>query len=242
MSPSRCRMPLRWRILISSNRRSQYQNVLDEIDHNAGRIIEIVDTAGIADNTIVIFTSDNGPQTLQGKGIDYGGQSDSGPFRSEFPSAWEGAIRVPFIVRWPNHTKPRRVSNEIVSMLDMYRTFAKVAGVTDRVPTDRPIDSIDQAGFLFGDQEKSNRESVMFFHGAEMLAVKWRNFKVHFSMRDSPRGEVVAAGQGVITAGKPNPTIRGSSISKTIRRNCGTSVLPMGGWELRSVGSLPTIS
>jgi arylsulfatase len=137
--------------------RSQYQNVLAEIDYNAGRIIEVVDEADIADNTIVIFTSDNGPQTLQGKGIDYGGQSDSGPFRGEFPSAWEGAIRVPFIVRWPSHTNPGRVSNDIVSILDMYRTFATIAGAGDRVPTDRPIDSIDQAGFC---SEISRRRSA----------------------------------------------------------------------------------
>ena len=73
--------------------RSQYQNVLDEIDHNAGRVLDAIDAAGLREDTIVVFASDNGPQTLYGVGIDYGGQADTGPFRGEFPSGWEGAIR-----------------------------------------------------------------------------------------------------------------------------------------------------
>ncbi len=176
--------------------RSQFQNALAEIDANAGRVLDAIDKAGIAANTIVVFTSDNGPETIPGIGVDYGAQSDTGPFRGEFPSGWEGAIRVPCIVRWPGHTQPGRVSNEIVSMLDFYRTFASVTG--GRVPDDRPIDSIDQSSFMFGDQEKSNRESVLFFYGDDMLAMKWRNFKIHLKMREPARGAVVATGQAVV--------------------------------------------
>jgi len=179
---------------------SDYQNVLAEIDHNAGRVIDAVDKAGIADNTIVIFASDNGPETMAGIGIQYGGQSDSGPFRGEFPSAWEGAIRVPAIIRWPGHTKPGRVSNEIVSILDFYSTFANIAGAADGVPSDRPIDSIDQSDFLFGKQEKSNREHLMIFHGQDLLAVKWRNYKIHLQVRTPSAGAVVQAGQSVVTS------------------------------------------
>lgn len=187
--------------------RSQFQNALAEIDHNAGRIVETIDSAGIGNNTIVVFTSDNGPETLQGIGIDYGGQSDSGPFRGEFPSGWEGAFRVPCILRWPGHTKAGRVSNEIVSILDFYQTFAEVADAAARVPKDRAMDSISQKDFFFGDQEKSSRESIMFFHAGELLAVKWRNFKAHFSMRDMPRGPVVAAGQGLHNGVKHAPNM-----------------------------------
>ena len=179
---------------------SDYQNALAEIDHNAGRVIDAVDEAGIAEETIVVFASDNGPETMAGIGIQYGGQSDSGPFRGEFPSAWEGAIRVPAIIRWPGRTQPGRVSNEIVSILDFYRSFAIVAGAADKVPGDRPIDSIDQSKFLFGKQQKSNREHVMIFHGKDLLAVKWRNYKIHFEVRMPSRGPVVQAGQGVVTA------------------------------------------
>ena len=179
---------------------SDYQNVLAEIDHNAGRVIDALDKAGLADNTIVVFASDNGPETMAGIGIQYGGQSDSGPFRGEFPSAWEGALRVPAIIRWPGHTKPGRVSNEVVSILDFYSTFATLIGAADKIPNDRPIDSIDQSDFLFGEADKSDREHLMFFHGQDLLAVKWRNFKVHFQVRTPSAGAVVQAGQGVVTS------------------------------------------
>ncbi|MEE8303689.1 MAG: sulfatase-like hydrolase/transferase, partial [Candidatus Tectomicrobia bacterium] len=178
---------------------SDYQNVLAEIDHNAGRVIDAVDKAGIRGETIVVFASDNGPETMSGIGIQYGGQSDSGPFRGEFPSGWEGAIRVPAIIRWPGRAQAGRVSNEIVSILDFYRTFAEVAGGSHMVPTDRPIDSVDQSVFLFGSQETSNREHVMIFHGQDLLAIKWRNYKVHFQVRMPSVGPVVQAGQGVVT-------------------------------------------
>ena len=179
--------------------RSQYQNAIDEIDHNAGRVIDAVEAAGVADDTIIVFTSDNGPQTFQGVGIEFGGHSDSGPFRGEFPSGWEGAIRTPCVIRWPGRTRPARVSNQIVSLMDFYRTFATVAGAKDNVPTDRAIDSVDQGDFLFGDQAKSNREHLMIFHANQLLAVKWRNFKVHYSVREAPGGPVVASGQATTT-------------------------------------------
>lgn len=188
--------------------RSQYQNALDEIDHNAGRVIDAVDAAGIADNTIVIFTSDNGPQTFQGPGVDFGGQSDSGPFRGEFPSGWEGAFRVPCVIRWPGRTTPGRTSNQIVAILDFYRTLARVAGAADRTPTDRAIDSLDQTDFLFGDKTESSRDHIMYFHADRLLAIKWRNFKMHFEIREPPRNEVVSTGQNATTTlayTLPNP-------------------------------------
>jgi arylsulfatase len=177
--------------------RSQYQNVLAEIDANAGRVLDAIEAAGIGDDTVVVFASDNGPQTLYGRGIDYGAQADPGPFRGEFPSGWEGAIRTAGIVRWRGRTTPGRVSNEMVSILDFYRTFARLAGATDRVPSDRPIDSLDQTDFLFG-AAPSPREHVMIFHGEDLLAVKWRNFKLHYAIREPARGEVVVPGDGVV--------------------------------------------
>ncbi len=179
---------------------SDYQNALAEIDHNAGRIVTAVDDAGIAEDTIVVFASDNGPETMLGIGIQYGGQSDSGPFRGEFPSAWEGAIRVPAIIRWPGHTTPGRVSNEVVSILDFYRTFANVAGASEGIPQDRPIDSVDQTAFLFGNQQSSNREHLLVFYAQELLAIKWRNYKIHFITRSPSRGAVVQAGQSVLSS------------------------------------------
>ena len=182
--------------------KNNYQNVLMEIDYNTGRIIDALEEAGVTDNTIVIWASDNGPESHQGVNIPYGAQGDSGPFRAEFPSAWEGALRTPGIIKWPGKIKPGRVSNEIVSILDFYRTLANVSGGAKHVPIDRPIDGEDLTDFLTGKSEKSPREHVLYFYGEDMLALKWRRFKVHFIVHTPATGAVRQAGQGVTTAYK----------------------------------------
>ncbi len=143
----------------------------------------------------------------QGVNIPYGAQGDSGPFRAEFPSAWEGAIRTPAMIRWPGKIQPGRVSNEIVSILDFYRTLATAAGAEAMIPTDRPIDGLDMTEFFHGEAEKSPREFVMFFHGDDLLAVKWRNFKVHTMPFIPHNGAVRQAGQGMLTAYKMKPVV-----------------------------------
>lgn len=219
--------------------RSQYQNALTEIDANAGRVIDAIKTAGIERETIVVFASDNGPQTMRGTGVDYGGQSDSGPFRGEFPSAWEGAIRTPCIIRWPGRTSAGRVSNEIVSLLDFYRTFASLAGASAKVPTDRAIDSIDQVDFLFGGKPKSNREHVMFFYGEELLAVKWRNFKVHFVLRNHATGGTSeSVGQDVINGTIERPSYPRVFDIENDPKEMWNTVYLNGGWVIRAVGPL----
>ncbi len=179
---------------------NNYQNVLMEIDHNTGRILDALEQAGVAENTIVIWASDNGPETHQGVNIPYGAQGDSGPFRAEFPSAWEGALRTPGIIRWPGRIKAGRISNEIVSILDFYPTLATLSGGGKFVPTDRPIDGVDLTDFLLGKTENSPREHALFFFGDDMLAMKWRNFKVHFIVHAPALGAVRQAGQGVTTS------------------------------------------
>ena len=178
--------------------KTDYQNALREIDANTGAILEALANEGIENDTFVVWASDNGPETMQGVGVQYGAQSDPGPFRGEFPSAWEGAIRTPGIIRWPGHVPPNTSSNELVSILDFYATFARTAGVEDRIPRDRAIDSIDQTDLFLGRQTTSARAHVMFFYDNELLALKWRNLKIHFQVRNPAEGPVRVAGQGVV--------------------------------------------
>ena len=107
---------------------------------------------------------------------------------------------MPAILRWPGRIEAGRVSNEIVSIVDFYTTLAGFAGAKDRVPVDRPIDSLDLGAFLLGQQKTSPRENLMLFYGQELLALKWRNYKIHFAVRVSSRSSVVSAGQGALTA------------------------------------------
>jgi len=113
-------------------------------------MLDAVDRLGIHDNTIVIFTSDNGPEFMK----PWDGWA--GPWRGAYFTALEGGIRVPFMIRWPGKISAGRVSDEIVHGVDMFATLAKIAGA--KVPDDRPMDSLDQSEFFPGKTGKSARE------------------------------------------------------------------------------------
>ncbi|MFN7148692.1 MAG: sulfatase-like hydrolase/transferase, partial [Microthrixaceae bacterium] len=144
-----------------------------EADHRTGQILDAIDAAGLRDDTIVVWASDNGPILVPSMGP----QADSGPFRGFLGSAYEGQLRVPCVIRWPGVIEPGRASDDIVSILDFYATFAALAG--GQVPEDRAIDSLDLSAFLRGD-EPSPRDHVICFIGDTLAAVKWKQFKIHF--------------------------------------------------------------
>jgi arylsulfatase A-like enzyme len=154
-----------------------WADMLTEMDANVGQILDAVDKGGIRDNTIVIFTSDNGAEFIQ----PWDGWA--GPWRGAYCTALEGGLRVPFLIRWPGTIPAGRVSNEIVHGVDMFATFAKIAGA--KVPTDRPIDSLNQSDFLLGKSEQSAREGFPIWGANTLLAVKWRNWKLHFYRQDT---------------------------------------------------------
>jgi arylsulfatase len=153
-----------------------WADMLAEMDYNAGRILDAVSALKIRDNTIVIFSSDNGPEeTIPWRGW-------AGPWSSTYVTAMEGSLRVPFIIRWPRKIPAERLSNEIVHLTDLYTTLAKLSGAD--IPADRAVDGVDQSAFLLGKQEKSAREwfpvlQAIGSSGPELYAMKWRNYKLH---------------------------------------------------------------
>jgi arylsulfatase len=100
----------------------------------------------------------------------------------------EASLRAPFIIRWPGKVPAGNVNNEIVHIVDMYPTLARVGGA--QVPKDRAIDRVDQLDFFLGKQETSNREGFPAYVADRLSAVKWRNWKAHFiwqvNMYDPP--------------------------------------------------------
>src|SRR4051812_5176599 len=132
-----------------------FPDALAEMDAHVGEILDAIDDLRVRDNTVVVFTSDNGPEAT------WPWQGSSGPWRGYYFTHMEGSLRTPFIVRWPGRVPAGRVSNEIVHEVDTYTTFAKLAGA--RVPRDRPIDGVDQTDFLLGKSDKSNREGYPVF-------------------------------------------------------------------------------
>ena len=147
-----------------------FADVLMQIDAYSGELLDTIERLGIADNTIVIFTADNGPEMMPGY------QGWSGPWRGSYFTAREGSLRVPFILRWPGKVPQGTASDEIVHQFDLFPTLAAISGGT--LPTDRIIDGVDQSGFLFGDSAKSAREGFVIYVGEEIFGGKWRNWKM----------------------------------------------------------------
>jgi arylsulfatase A-like enzyme len=160
-----------------------FADSLAEMDYHAGQVLDAIQQLGIEANTLVVFASDNGPEEL----LPWRGWA--GPWSGSYFTAMEGALRAPFILRFPGRVQAERVSNEIVHEVDLFTTLARIAGAEP--PRDRMIDGVDQTDFFFGKTEKSSREGFPCYVGDVLHAVKWRHWKVHFVwqeyMFDSPQ-------------------------------------------------------
>jgi len=176
---------------VNKSKAGIYADTKMEVDYNIGQILDAIKTAGIEKNTIVILTGDNGAANYPSPGVVTGEVGGSnGPWRGGLSTAYEGGMRTPAMIRWPGNVPAGKVSDEIVADLDIYPTIANLIDEQQRIPTDRPIDGINQKGFLLGKQEKSNREYVVTFVGNEVYAVKWRNMKVHFAATEGTHSVV----------------------------------------------------
>ena len=160
------------------SKKGDFADSLMELDARVGAILDAVDAAGLRDNTLFIFASDNGPEYRRPW------RGSAGIWTGTYHTAMEGALRVPFIARWPGHIAPGSVSNEIVHVVDLFPSLAAVAGAA--VPTDRPIDGINQLPFLTGKTEKSAREGFVYFIKNELRAAKWRDWKMHIVWEVEP--------------------------------------------------------
>jgi arylsulfatase len=107
----------------------------------------------------------------------------AGPWRGTLFTGFEGALRVPFAIRWPGRITAGSSSDEIVHAMDLFPTLASIAGGT--VPDDRIIDGIDISQFLLGKTEKSGRDGFVVYMGNDVFGVKWRDWKIHFKEQDA---------------------------------------------------------
>jgi len=154
-----------------------YTDALMEMDYNTGLILDAIDEAGIRENTIVVYFSDNGP-TRYSPEADHNG--DNGIWSGELGSGWEGSLRTVGMIRWPGKIKANWKSKEMFHVLDFFSTIANITGAD--LPNDRPIDGIDQTDYLLGKQEGSNRDSriVLYDGNKGPVAVRYKQFKFHF--------------------------------------------------------------
>lgn len=166
-----------------------YADGLMEHDYHVGQLLDKLDELGIADNTIVVYSTDNGSQTNT---YPDGG---SEPFRGEKGSTWEGGFRVPAMIRWPGKVEPGRVINDIVSHQDWMPTLLAAAGepgIVDKLKQgyragDKNykvhLDGYDQTDLLLG-QGPGQRETVYYFDdNANFNAIRWNDWKIHFALQ-----------------------------------------------------------
>ena len=162
-------------------------DMLMQIDSYVGELLDTIDDLGVAKNTIFIFTADNGPEALEAGGtsltVETAVHGSAGPWRGTLFTGFEGALRVPFAIRWPEKIAARSVSDEIVHAMDLFPTFAKIAG--GKVPDDRVIDGQDMTDFLLGKKKKSGRDGFVVYMGNDVFGVKWRDWKIHFKEQDA---------------------------------------------------------
>jgi arylsulfatase len=171
-----------------------WADLLVQIDSYTGELLDTIDKLGISENTIVIFTADNGPEAFDFEGtnltVETAVHGSPGPWRGTLFTGFEGALRVPFAIRWPSKIEAGRSSDEIVHAMDLFPTVAKITG--GKVPDDRVVDGRDMTDFLLGKTEKSGRDGFVVYMGNDIFGIKWRNWKLHFKEQDSAFDELRA--------------------------------------------------
>ncbi|MBN9601682.1 MAG: arylsulfatase [Afipia felis] len=147
-----------------------WADCLLELDTDFGEVLDTLRELKIDNNTIVVFSGDNGPEELEPW------RGHPGFFDGSYFTGMEGSLRTPCIVRYPGRVPAGKQSNEIVHITDMFTTLLQWAGAT--VPSDRVIDGVDQRDFLEGKREASARDGFPYWMGDTLYGVKWHNFKM----------------------------------------------------------------
>src|SRR6201995_5646205 len=172
---------------------------MKQLDDNIGVVLKKLEDIGQLDNTLVVFTTDNGAEAIS---FPDGGVT---PFKGQKGEAWEGGYRAPMVVRWPGHIKPGTVKNQLFAALDLVPTFADSAGGPkgDGLKTQieagqypgivKPtLDGFDQRAYLEGSSDKSARDFFFYFSGATPSAVRYKNWKMYYTMsQPGPAGWIM---------------------------------------------------
>lgn len=168
----------------------QFGDWVEEVDWSVGRVLETLRELKLADNTLVMFSSDNGPWLP--KGTDAG---TAAPLRGGKGSTWEGGVREPTIAWWPGKVAPGSVCDAVAGNIDFLPTFVKLAGGT--VPTDRKIDGRDFSPLLFGTSKESQREAHFYYHGYKLEAVRVGSWKLAVASQNEGMGVTGKAVTGI---------------------------------------------
>jgi arylsulfatase len=162
---------------------------MKQMDDNIGVVIKKLEDIGQLDNTILVFTTDNGAEVIT---YPDGGNT---PFKGGKLTTWEGGMRAPLVIRWPGHIKPGTVKSDIFASLDWVPTLVDIAGghkgdglkkeiEAGKYPgiVKTTLDGVDQREYLEGTSEKSARDTFFYYTGAKPSAVRYKNWKLYYTM------------------------------------------------------------
>ena len=159
------------------------------LDPAVGRLVDFLHAQGLAENTLIVAMSDNGPMVHNpppnsglGEGIFRGGKGDS----------TEGAVRVAAEAWWPGTIKPGQTSADIVDVTDLYTTFARIGGATQYLPTDRIIDGVDQTALLMNGDAHGRRDYEFIYLGPNLAATIWKQYKRTWGSRPGSESGLAA--------------------------------------------------
>ncbi|MEI6646740.1 MAG: sulfatase [bacterium] len=156
---------------------------VEEVDWSVGQIMETLKNSGLEENTLVVFTSDNGPWLI--KGADAGSAL---PLRGGKGGTFEGGVREPTIVRWPGHIPAGSVCDTVAGTIDLLPTFVALAG--GKVPAEPLIDGRDISNVLFGKTQEAQREAHYYFAGYNLQAVRQGPWKLAVKAQNESMGNV----------------------------------------------------
>ena len=157
--------------------RGLYGDVVEELDWSTGQILQTLLDLGLERNTLVVFTSDNGPWITQK--LDGG---SAGLLKDGKGTTWEGGMRVPAIAWWPGTIAPGQTTEALATTMDLYSTALALAGVAP--PADRPLDGVDLTPVLTGHRQQV-RNLVFYYRGTRLFAVRKGAWKIHFITQSS---------------------------------------------------------
>ncbi|MBE9635719.1 arylsulfatase [Salipiger mangrovisoli] len=152
-------------------------------DHDIGMVLDWLDAQGLSDNTIVWYSTDNGPEH---NSWPHGGTT---PFRGEKMTTYEGGVRVPSMVRWPGHLEAGTILNGIQGHQDMFTSLAAAAGIEDvaaEVMEEKQqyIDGVNNLPYWMGEEDQSARNSIFYYYESKLTAIRMGPWKFHFSTKE----------------------------------------------------------